>query len=148
MSQPNLGVPPFRVAYSGQCRDSVKQLLTRAAARGRWSGAARRGHGDPGQVGNADRAAVDDETTAAAAVDHRRQVGVIGVGTLDGQGIAHRQVDRGDVGGQRQVRRDRYDIAAAGRRGAAQVNCGDRGIEVGFGRDGVCDGARHVVPQI
>src|SRR5262249_39414271 len=39
MSQPN-GVPPFRVVYSGLCRDAAKQLLTRAAAAGRFASVA------------------------------------------------------------------------------------------------------------
>src|SRR5205085_63734 len=35
MSQPSRGVPPYRVVYSGLCRDSTRQLLARAAAKGR-----------------------------------------------------------------------------------------------------------------
>ncbi len=37
MSQPSPGVPPFRVVYSGVCRDATRQLLTRAAAKGRFA---------------------------------------------------------------------------------------------------------------
>jgi hypothetical protein len=34
MSQPKRGAPPYRVVYSGLCRDSTRQLLARAAAKG------------------------------------------------------------------------------------------------------------------
>src|SRR4051794_24396426 len=37
MSQPSSGVPPYRVAYSGLCLDSTRQLLARAAAKGRFA---------------------------------------------------------------------------------------------------------------
>jgi hypothetical protein len=37
MSQPRGGVPPYRVVYSGLCRDSTRQLLARAAAQGRFA---------------------------------------------------------------------------------------------------------------
>jgi hypothetical protein len=30
-------VPPYRVVYSGRCRDHARQLLARAAARGRFA---------------------------------------------------------------------------------------------------------------
>src|SRR5262249_11865472 len=36
MSQPS-GVAPFRVVYSGRCQDSVRNLLARATARGRFA---------------------------------------------------------------------------------------------------------------
>ena len=35
MSQSNGGVPPFRVVYSGLHREQTRQLLARAAAKGR-----------------------------------------------------------------------------------------------------------------
>ena len=35
MSQPNVGVPPFRVVYSGACREEVRNVLQRAVAKGR-----------------------------------------------------------------------------------------------------------------
>jgi len=35
VSQPSGGVPPYRVVYSGLCRDETRQLLARAAAKGR-----------------------------------------------------------------------------------------------------------------
>ena len=37
MSQPSRGVPPFRVAYSGRFRESLRQQLGRAAALGRFA---------------------------------------------------------------------------------------------------------------
>ncbi len=35
MSQPSKGVPPYRVVYAGVVRDDTRQLLARAAAKGR-----------------------------------------------------------------------------------------------------------------
>lgn len=37
MSQPSGGVPPYRVVYSGLCRDETRQLLARAGAKGRFA---------------------------------------------------------------------------------------------------------------
>jgi hypothetical protein len=37
VSQPSGGVPPFRVVYSGLCREHTRELLTRAAAKGRFA---------------------------------------------------------------------------------------------------------------
>lgn len=36
MSQPSRRIPPYRVVYSGLCRDTTRQLLARAAAQGRF----------------------------------------------------------------------------------------------------------------
>ena len=35
MNHPSEGVPPYRVAYSGLCREQARQLLAMASARGR-----------------------------------------------------------------------------------------------------------------
>ena len=35
MSQPTGAVPPYRVIYSERCRDQTRELLARAAAKGR-----------------------------------------------------------------------------------------------------------------
>jgi hypothetical protein len=37
MSQSSPGVPPFRVVYSGLCREAARELLNRAAAKGRFA---------------------------------------------------------------------------------------------------------------
>jgi hypothetical protein len=37
MSQPSRGVPPFRVVYSDRFRESLRQLLAQAAAKGRFA---------------------------------------------------------------------------------------------------------------
>jgi hypothetical protein len=37
VSQPSGGVPPYRVVYSGPCREQTRQLLTRARAKGRFA---------------------------------------------------------------------------------------------------------------
>jgi hypothetical protein len=37
VSQPGGGTPPYRVVYSERCRDETRQLLARAAARGRFA---------------------------------------------------------------------------------------------------------------
>ena len=120
----------------------------RAAAARHTASAAGCRHSDQGQVGEADRAAVDDEAAAAATVDHRQGVGIVGVCSLDGQGIAGCQRDRWDVRCQPEVRRDQDDIVGVDRRGgAAQVNRGDRCVELGFGRNGVGDGCSHDAPR-
>ncbi len=36
MNPPHGSVPPFRVSYSGRCREHTRQLLARAIARGRF----------------------------------------------------------------------------------------------------------------
>lgn len=36
MTQPSDQTPPYRVVYSGLCRDEVKNLLARAKAKGRF----------------------------------------------------------------------------------------------------------------
>lgn len=41
MSQPSGGAPPYRVVYSGLCRERTRQLLTRALANGRFAEVAR-----------------------------------------------------------------------------------------------------------
>jgi hypothetical protein len=41
VSQQSGGPPPYRVVYSGQCREQIKQLLARAAAIGRFAELAR-----------------------------------------------------------------------------------------------------------
>jgi hypothetical protein len=37
VSEPNGGVPPYRVVYSGRCRETARQLLERATAHGRFA---------------------------------------------------------------------------------------------------------------
>jgi hypothetical protein len=37
VSEPNRDVPPFRVVYSERCREATRQLLARAAAKGRFA---------------------------------------------------------------------------------------------------------------
>jgi hypothetical protein len=37
VSQPPGGVPPYRVVYSELCREQTRQLLARAAAKGRFA---------------------------------------------------------------------------------------------------------------
>jgi hypothetical protein len=37
VSQPSGGVPPYRVVYSGLCRDETRHLLARAAATSRFA---------------------------------------------------------------------------------------------------------------
>lgn len=37
MSQPNAGIPPYRVVYSMLCREETRQLLARAAAQDRFA---------------------------------------------------------------------------------------------------------------
>jgi hypothetical protein len=37
VSEKGEGTPPFRVIYSGRCREEVKRLLARAAAKGRFA---------------------------------------------------------------------------------------------------------------
>jgi hypothetical protein len=37
VSEPSGGLPPYRVVYSGLCRDQARQLLARAAAKGRFA---------------------------------------------------------------------------------------------------------------
>jgi hypothetical protein len=41
VSQPSRGVPPYRIVYSGLCRDETRQLLARAQAKGRFAEVAR-----------------------------------------------------------------------------------------------------------
>jgi hypothetical protein len=37
VSQPSSSVPPYRVSYSEQCRDQLRQLLARAVSAGRFA---------------------------------------------------------------------------------------------------------------
>jgi hypothetical protein len=37
VSQPSKGVPPYRIVYSQLCRDTTKELLTRAVAQGQFA---------------------------------------------------------------------------------------------------------------
>ena len=37
MTSPRGGIPPFRVSYSGRCRESTRQLLAQASAKGRFA---------------------------------------------------------------------------------------------------------------